>query len=75
MATDGAIEVVKVVCGVQAAAPCLLRVLVRLRRKQLTDQLVRWPLMAQMMLYRLSVGFRLLRLVHLEFCCACAVNS
>jgi hypothetical protein len=68
-------DVVKVVCGIQAASPCPLGVLVRLRSKQLTEHEVRWPLTAQMMLYRLSFGFRLLRFVRSEFWCACAGNK
>ncbi len=66
---------VQVVCWIKAALPCPLRVLVRLCRKQQTEQVVRWPLMGQMMLYRLSVVFRLMRLVRSEFWCACAVNT
>ncbi len=62
MATDDANGAVQVACCILAAAPSLLKVLARLRRKQLTKREVRWPLMAHMILYRLSVEFRLLHL-------------
>jgi hypothetical protein len=44
MANEDANDVVKVVCGIQAAVPCPLRILMHLRRKQLKEQEVRCPL-------------------------------
>jgi hypothetical protein len=38
MANEDANDVVKVVCGIQAAVPCPLRILMHLRRKQLNKQ-------------------------------------
>jgi hypothetical protein len=43
-------DAVQVVCWIFTAAHSLLKVLVRLRRKQLTQQEVRWPMKTQMML-------------------------